>query len=640
MGEKRSFNDAFAPRKPQGTDGFARAKTPDAPKTPAAKSPPADAFKPAPKPSKPEISAKAAKPKPPKDAFARKAPTPAKVEAPRPVKAETLKPAKVKPEAKMQRPPPPPKVVAPKPEIALKPVQQGGAKLPPLVRSAEPPPAKIPPLVAQPMAAKQPAMVRAEPTPKPRNLFGRSGGEPKARQRALTPSAAPRASGMTSPPKRDGGKVPAMAFAAALPKPHGGAGYNPFDRRRFVKSPTPPPEAPLMEEAIAAPASAPAPDPFFDLPPEREPAPVELSSPAPEVRRAPLHVVPTAATVDAVSKPKPAKTAGAARSSSLVLVSGAGAVAAAEAADAPEAAPAEKPAEAAPASPAAPAAAAAEPAAKAQKAKRGRGGGGAGDGGGSGGTRSPARAVAHRGFNQDDMFGVLFGIAVLAFLLMWFMRGKTEEAEDGTLFAAQSAPVQRLAVSPTPPLPAPLPPADPFGQGPVDLKPQGPVLEALPPPAESAEVAPATPPPAVAAKPAPAVESALPLAERKMHAWFCTASSRLTKTARTDLGGELDKFAQVFAGKELVVRGYADTRGSLESNTELGGNRANVVADFLRTKGLTVVDVQGVGELDGLDDNQNCANQRRVDVWVKGGPAETPSRACAPQPDVEALVCG
>ncbi len=623
MGDKRSFNDAFAPRKPQGTDGFAQTKTPDVAPKPAAKATPTDAFKPAPKPAKPVMAAKPAKAEPPKDAFARK--------APQAVKAETPRPAKVKPEAKMQRPPAPQKVVAPKPEVALKPVQQGGAKVPPLVRTAEPPPAKVPPLVAQPLAAKQPAMVRAEPVPKSRNVFGRSGGEPKAKQPALTPSVAPRASGMTSPPKREGGKVPAMAFATALPKPHSGAGYNPFDRRRFVKSPAPP-----VEEAIAAPASLP--DPFFDLPPELEQAPVELSPPAPEQRRAPLHVVPSAATVDAVSMPKPPKIA--ARSSSLVLVSGAGAVAAAEAADAPETPPAEKPPEKQVEKPVdvAPAAAAAEPPPKVQKVKRGGGGSGGGDG-----TRPPARAVAHRGFNQDDMFGVIFGIAVIAFLLMWFMRGKTEEAEDGTLFAAQSAPAQRLAVLPTAPVPAPLPPADPFGQGPVDLKPQGPVLEALPPPPESAEVAPATPPPAVAAKPSPApapAEATLPLAERKMHAWFCTASTRLTKAARNDLGGELDKFAKVFAGKELVVRGYADTRGSLESNTELGGNRANVVADYLRTKGLTVVDVQGVGELDGLDDNQNCANQRRVDVWVKGGPAETPSRACAPEPDVESLVCG
>ena len=29
-----------------------------------------------------------------------------------------------------------------------------------------------------------------------------------------------------------------------------------------------------------------------------------------------------------------------------------------------------------------------------------------------------------------------------------------------------------------------------------------------------------------------------------------------------------------------------------------------------------------------------------VDVFVKGGPGETPSRTCAPEPEVEELVCG
>ena len=125
-----------------------------------------------------------------------------------------------------------------------------------------------------------------------------------------------------------------------------------------------------------------------------------------------------------------------------------------------------------------------------------------------------------------------------------------------------------------------------------------------------------------------------------MHAWFCTAGSGLTKAAKGALDKELSEFKSAFAGRELVVRGYADTRGTSVFNSALGGERANVVADFLRTNGLTVVDARGIGELDGLDDNQNCANQRRVDVYVKGGPGETPSRTCAPEPEVEELVCG
>ena len=192
-----------------------------------------------------------------------------------------------------------------------------------------------------------------------------------------------------------------------------------------------------------------------------------------------------------------------------------------------------------------------------------------------------------------------------------------------------------------------LPKVDPFGNAPVNLKPTGPIPNAAPGDPQIASIAPpavtpapaaplAASPPAFAANP----EAAIPIAERKMHAWFCTASSRMTKSSRTELKGQMAKFEDVFAGKELVVRGYADTRGSTELNADLGSRRAQTVADYLTAKGLSVVDVQGVGELNGLDDNQNCSNQRRVDVWVKGGPAEAPSRECTPEPEAAALICG
>ena len=264
-----------------------------------------------------------------------------------------------------------------------------------------------------------------------------------------------------------------------------------------------------------------------------------------------------------------------------------------------------------------------------------------------GATAGAKSALSKRGFNQDDIFGVVFGVAVLAFLLLWFVRGRGEETPAGDLLATpQSMTGQSLAALPPP---APAPKVDPFGNAPVNLKPTGPIPEAssadpqvaaVAPPAATpspAPVAPATAsPPAVAASPA----AAIPIAERKMHAWFCTASSRMTRLSRTALTGQMAKFEDVFAGKELIVRGYADTRGSTELNADLGSRRAQTVADYLTAKGLSVVDVQGVGELNGLDDNQNCPNQRRVDIWVKGGPAETPSRACAPETEAEALICG
>ncbi len=270
-------------------------------------------------------------------------------------------------------------------------------------------------------------------------------------------------------------------------------------------------------------------------------------------------------------------------------------------------------------------------------------------GGAAAGAKS---ALSKRGFNRDDVFGVVFGIAVLAFMLLWFVRGRGEETPAGDLLATpQSMTGQSLAAMPPP---APAPRVDPFGDAPVNLKPTGPIIEAMPvvPPAADPKVAgvvpsaatpaPATPPPVTTS---PAViaaipPAAIPIAERKMHAWFCTASSRMTKASRTELKGQLATFEDVFEGKELIVRGYADTRGSSELNVDLGARRAQTVADYLTARGLSVVDVQGIGELNGLDDNQNCPNQRRVDVWVKGGPAESPSRECTPEPEAAALICG
>ena len=263
-------------------------------------------------------------------------------------------------------------------------------------------------------------------------------------------------------------------------------------------------------------------------------------------------------------------------------------------------------------------------------------------GGGSGGAKSVA-APRERTFTQDDFVGVVFGVAVLGLLLLWIMRGRPEEQADGRMLGIQSVSTEPLAAAPPPPAPL----VDPFGDAPVNLKPTGPipdpapadpnagVLEAMPAPAPP--VAPQVAAPAVAAAPA---ATSMTIADRTMRAWFCTAGSGLTPGTKAAIEREMVDFKAAFAGKELVVRGYADTRGSSVYNAALSGERANVVADFLRANGLTVTEARGLGELEGLADNQNCANQRRVDVFVKGGPGETPSRACAPEPKDEELICG
>lgn len=417
-------------------------------------------------------------------------------------------------------------------------------------------------------------------------------------------------------PKADGAK--SDAFAA--PKRSSGNRQDPFARQQpqtrtagFVKpaAPPPKPEPEVKRTGLRVVASQPA---FASL--DKEPVEVKYQD----------------------AKREEARRMRMGKSSSLVLVTGS----AAEAAEveAPQAPPAttDKTPPAAPAP--APAAATVPPLLEIPAPKARSGGGGGGGSGGGGSVIAPPR---ERSFTQDDLVGIVFGAAVLALLLMWLMRGKEEGAIDNRLVGTQFAATEPVAAVAPPPAPL----VDPFGDVAVDLRPTGPipesavddpnvaVAEAAPPPA------PVTVAPAVAAPvPAKAAVPPVAVADRTMHAWFCTSSSGMTTASQATLAKEMATFKAAFAGRELVVRGYADTRGTSVFNAALGGERANVVADFLRTNGLTVVDARGIGELDGLDDNQNCANQRRVDVYVKGGPGETPSRTCAPEPEVEELVCG
>lgn len=383
--------------------------------------------------------------------------------------------------------------------------------------------------------------------------------------------------------------------------------------------------------------------------PKPAPTPKPAPRPEPEIKRAPLHVVaaqPVVAKVEAKpadvkieeARREEARRARAGKSSSLVLVTGA----AAELAEVDAPPRPAKTGDAPPSAPAAPAPASTLPPLDMPAPKPRSGGGGGGGKGGDGGGKKTAAAAApvgERSFTQDDVVGIVFGLAVIAMLLLWLMRGQQENvAGDDALVGPQFAATEPSAAL-TPP-PAPL--VDPFGDAPFDLKPTGPIPD---PVGEDPQVgvlqsSPAPAAPMEAAPVAPAVAAPVAIADRTMHAWFCTAGSGLTKASKGALEKELSEFRQAFAGKELVVRGYADTRGTSVFNSALGGERANVVADFLRTNGLTVVDARGIGELDGMDDNQNCANQRRVDVFVKGGPGETPSRTCAPEPEVEELVCG
>lgn len=435
-------------------------------------------------------------------------------------------------------------------------------------------------------------------------------------------------------------------------------------------------------------------------PAQAKPAPAKPAAPvraaalapvAPEVvaKRSGLHVVPSEARVDAksqaavddvmlaqtsrveasrveASRPEvervdaDARQRPAGKSSSLVLVTGGGLATATSADTLDKPAPVETPP---------PPPKAETPAPPPPERVRSGGGGGDGSSGGSGGSGSggaAAVAARKRGIDQDDIVGIVLGVVIMALLLLWLLRGKEgseEIAGDDPMVSTQ------FAATDTGPPETFTPLVDPFGDGVIDLKPKGPIPEAAPeaapPPADAAsasgtetallETAPlppvvapvpapvpvrppapaaaASPPPVAAAKPSPAAIPGL-----TSHAWFCTGSAELTKSARTELLASISAF-RPHAGEPMVVHAFADTRGTSVYNLALSGARARVVADFLRANGMSVVEFEGKGELAGLADDRNCANQRRADIFLKAGSEYRPSAACIPPEEKSAAIC-
>lgn len=71
-------------------------------------------------------------------------------------------------------------------------------------------------------------------------------------------------------------------------------------------------------------------------------------------------------------------------------------------------------------------------------------------------------------------------------------------------------------------------------------------------------------------------------------------------------------------GKELVVVGHTDPRGTAEYNKELGKSRAEAIADLLIAEGLPKekVVIKSAGESGASDDKDEWPSDRRVAVAV------------------------
>jgi outer membrane protein OmpA-like peptidoglycan-associated protein len=102
----------------------------------------------------------------------------------------------------------------------------------------------------------------------------------------------------------------------------------------------------------------------------------------------------------------------------------------------------------------------------------------------------------------------------------------------------------------------------------------------------------------------------------------------LFKTAKFDLKpaamAKLDQIAEALKGKEqpIVVFGFTDNVGTVDTNMALSQNRAQAVRDYLVTKGIPqdLVTAQGKGSESPVADNSSVegrAQNRRVEIVVQ-----------------------
>lgn len=256
--------------------------------------------------------------------------------------------------------------------------------------------------------------------------------------------------------------------------------------------------------------------------------------------------------------------------------------------------------------------------------------------GGGGGGSPPKPPANPAGVEKEKVIDrdLLVGGALSSLLLLFFGWNLFGGTKGHVAAAPSPEPVLKVAS-------APKPDAFPSGE-PVELRPQTPLPSASPMEEASAQAPPVAPTPEVKVAQAPPAKLP-PVAGsacdrvKMVKAYFCTASSELSPDMRSVLEKQLTDWKACLGGSALVVRGYADTRGQSAYNTALSTARADTLRDLLKSHDVKVAEAEGEGELPGLADNQNCPNQRRVDISI--GDAQ-PSAECARPKDAPALSCG
>jgi phosphate transport system substrate-binding protein len=73
-------------------------------------------------------------------------------------------------------------------------------------------------------------------------------------------------------------------------------------------------------------------------------------------------------------------------------------------------------------------------------------------------------------------------------------------------------------------------------------------------------------------------------------------------------------------GKNVLLLGFADSKGSSEVNQRLSVERAQMVADEFKRRGITPAVVTGFGDrrpVASNDTDEGRDKNRRVEIWLK-----------------------
>jgi peptidoglycan-associated lipoprotein len=102
--------------------------------------------------------------------------------------------------------------------------------------------------------------------------------------------------------------------------------------------------------------------------------------------------------------------------------------------------------------------------------------------------------------------------------------------------------------------------------------------------------------------------------------YFDFDRSAIKPSERAKLEQASKKIASDFQGKQILLEGHCDWRGTAEYNMGLGDRRANAVKEYLAKLGLDVVRLEPLskGDLDAKENGsgEDMSKDRRVEIVV------------------------